>query len=207
MTTTAESDKFRPRSSAGGLSDGMSAALARNWWAVMLRGVLGILFGLVALFLPGATMLSLVLVFSAYMLVDGGLVILAAVRAARRRDRWGILVLEGVINLVAGVLAFLWPGLTVVAFVLLVACWAVISGALILAAGFRLKTTHGRWWLIVGGVASVIYGVLLILAPLIGALVLTWWLGAYAIVFGISLLVLGFKLRSRRGDPLPVAAA
>jgi uncharacterized membrane protein HdeD (DUF308 family) len=186
-------------------SEEMSAALAQNWWAIALRAALAIIFGLIALFVPAATMLSLVLLFSAYMLVDGVFAIVAAVRAARQRERWGLLVLEGVVDIVAGVVAFLWPGITVIAFVLIVAAWAIVSGGLMLGAAFRLKIDYGRWWLALGGVASVVYGALLIVAPLIGALVITWWLGAYAIVFGVALLVLAFKLRSRRDDPIRTA--
>jgi uncharacterized membrane protein HdeD (DUF308 family) len=178
----------------------MCAVLAKNWWALALRGVLGILFGLIALFLPGATMLSLALLFSAYMLVDGVFAIISAVRAARAHERWGLLLLEGILNIVVGVIAFLWPASAVLAFVLLVAAWALLSGALMLAAAFRLKEDHGRWWLALGGIVSIVYGGLLVVAPLIGALVLTWWLGAYALVFGIALLVLAFKLRARRDD-------
>ena len=95
----------------------------RNWWAVALRGVFGILFGLIALFAPGPTILSLVLLFSAYMLVDGVFGIVAAVRAARRHERWGLLLLEGLANIATGAIAFLWPGITVIAFVLLMAAW------------------------------------------------------------------------------------
>ena len=88
--------------------------LAQNWWAFAIRGVLGIIFGLVAIFLPGVTMLSLVLVFSAYAFVDGTFAIIASVRAARRHERWGFLVLEGIVNIIAAALAFLWPAITVV---------------------------------------------------------------------------------------------
>jgi uncharacterized membrane protein HdeD (DUF308 family) len=88
--------------------------------------------------------------------------------------------------------------LTVIAYVLLVAAWAIVTGVLMFAAAFRLNRNHGRWWLLLGGVASVIYGVLLIAAPLLGALVLTWWFGAYALVFGVMLLILAFRLRAQR---------
>jgi uncharacterized membrane protein HdeD (DUF308 family) len=162
--------------------------------------VFAILFGLVALFFPGPTMLSLVLVFSAYMLVDGIFAIVSAVRAARKNDRWGMLALQGLVSIATGILAAMWPGLTVLAFVLLTAAWAMVSGALMLASAFRLNRRHGRWWLGLGGVLSMIFGVLLVAAPLIGAVVLTWWIGAYAFVFGIVLLVLAFKLRARRND-------
>jgi uncharacterized membrane protein HdeD (DUF308 family) len=92
----------------------------------------------------------------------------------------------------------LWPGITVVAFVLLVAVWALASGGLMFAAAFELPINHGRWWLVLGGLASIIYGVLLLGAPLLGALVLTWWIGAYAVLFGVMLLILAFRLRSLR---------
>jgi uncharacterized membrane protein HdeD (DUF308 family) len=150
--------------------------------------------------LPAATMLALVLVFAAYMLVDGVFAIMAAVRAAREHERWGLLVLEGVAGIVAGVIAVLWPGITVLAFVLLVAAWAIVSGGLMLVAGYRLNIEHGRWWLVLAGALSVAYGALLAVAPMIGALVLTWWFGAYALLFGVALLVLAFRLKARNDE-------
>jgi len=182
---------------AGPEYDLLIAMLARNWWATGIRGVVGILFGLVALFLPGATMLSLVLLFAAYIFVDGVFGIVSAVRAARAHERWGLLVLEGLVDIAVAAIAVLWPGITVVAFVFLVAFWAILTGVLELAAAFRLEFIDGRGWLIFGGVVSVLYGALLIVAPMIGAVVLTWWLGAYALVFGVCLVVLAFKLRAR----------
>jgi len=189
----------------------MIALLAQNWWAIGIRGVLGILFGLIALFLPGATMLSLVLVFAAYAFVDGVVGIVSAVRAARQHERWGFLVLEGLVNIAAAAVAVLWPGITVVVFVFLVAFWAIFTGILELAAAFRLQFIDGRGWLIFGGIVSVLYGALLIVAPMIGAVVLTWWLGAYALIFGVALVVLAFRLRARlnkhqHGSPARTAA-
>jgi uncharacterized membrane protein HdeD (DUF308 family) len=134
------------------------------------------------------------------MLVDGGLAIYSAIKAAQNGDRWGLLILEGIVDIAAGVVAFLWPGITAVAFVLLIAVWALVSGALMLVAAFRLNIDHGRWWLALGGIASIIFGVVLLIAPVVGAVVLTWWLGAYALVFGVSLLILAFRLRSRAGS-------
>jgi uncharacterized membrane protein HdeD (DUF308 family) len=188
----------------------MSEALARNWWAIALRGALAIVFGLVTFIFPGATMLSLVLFFAAYALVDGVFAIVAAVRSARSHERWRLFVLEGIVDIVAGVIALLWPGLTILTFVLVVAAWAIVSGVLMSVAAFRLQLDHGRWWLVLGGVASIVYGLLLIAAPLIGALVLTWWLGAYALVFGVLLLILAVRLRARRNtaahDGMPQGA-
>src|SRR3979411_2213613 len=163
-------------------SNTAAETLGRNWWLFTLRGVLAILFGLLALIFPGPTMLSLVIFFSAYMLVDGVFGIISAVRAIRRKeDRWGLLIFEGLLNIATGIAAFLWPGLTVIAFVWLIAAWAIVTGALMTAAGSRLNIDHGRWWLVLGGLLSLAYGVLLIITPLIGAIVLTWWLGAYAL--------------------------
>jgi uncharacterized membrane protein HdeD (DUF308 family) len=133
--------------------------------------------------------------------------IVAAVRAARRHDRWGWLTFEGILSIVTGVIAALWPRLTLVIFVLIVAAWAVVSGTLMFAAAFNLDTQHGRWWLALGGLISIAFGVLLIVAPLLGALVLTWWLGAYALAFGIVLVILAFRLRSGRSDRSDSAVA
>jgi uncharacterized membrane protein HdeD (DUF308 family) len=180
--------------------ESMSAVLARNWWALALRGVLAILFGLVALFATGPTILSLVLLFSAYMLVDGIFGIVAGARAAGRGQRWAWLVLEGLANIAIAAIAFLWPGLTVLAFVLMLAAWSLVTGVMMVVAAFKLDPAYGRGWLIFSGIVSVLFGIALVVAPMIGAVVLTWWLGAYAIVFGIGLLVLALKLRSHKDD-------
>lgn len=187
-------------------SDSAARTLVQNWWLFTLRGILGIIFGLVALIFPGPTMLSLVIVFSAYMLVDGVVGIISAVRAIRKKDRWGLLLFEGLLNIAVGIVALLWPGLTVIAFVLLIAAWAIVSGALMTAAGFRLNVPQGRWWLVLGGLLSLAYGALLVAVPLIGAIVLTWWMGAYALAFGVALVVFSFKLRSRQQRVTAVSA-
>jgi uncharacterized membrane protein HdeD (DUF308 family) len=180
------------------LSDMMSACLARNWWAMLLRGLLAVALGVLTLAMPAVSLASLVLVFAAYMFADGVLGIISAIRAARRQERWGWLVLEGLLDIAAGVAAFVWPGLTIIVFVALVAAWAIISGGAMLGATYRLNRQHGRWLMGLAGILSVIWGVLLIIAPIGGALVLTLWIGAYALVFGITLVILSFRLRSRR---------
>jgi uncharacterized membrane protein HdeD (DUF308 family) len=191
MTATHFVGEFSPR------REMLAALLARNWWAIGLRGAFAIVFGLIALFLPGATMLSLALVFAVYALADGVFGVVSALRAGQSGQRWGLLAFEGLVNIGVGVIAVLWPGITVVAFVLLVAIWAVTTGALELAAAFRLGTGDGRWWLVIGGLVSLLYGALLFVAPLLGAVVLTWWLGAYALIFGVSLVVLAFQLKAK----------
>jgi uncharacterized membrane protein HdeD (DUF308 family) len=187
-------------------SRAMSDLLARNWWAVLLRGVAAILFGLFALFLPGVTLASLVLVFAAYMLADGVLTIIGAIRAARRQERWALLVLEGIVDLVAGAVAFALPGAALLVFVALASVWALISGALMFASAFRLNREHGKIWLFIGGAASVIWGALMLAFPAHALLVLTWWIGAYAFIFGVSLLILSFSLRHRQTHPMAGAA-
>lgn len=189
-----------------GANEAMSALLAQNWWAIALRGVFSIVFGAIALLLPGVAIASLVLVFAAYMLVDGVFAIIAAVRAARRHERWGLLILEGIVDFIAGAIALVWPVITILSFVLLMAAWAIVSGGLLLAAAFRLHIAHGRWLMALGGIVSVVWGILLVFSPFIGAIVITWWLGAYALVFGGALLALAFRLRSRR-QALPPAGA
>lgn len=179
----------------------MNAVLARNWWIVLLRGIAAILFGLVTLYWPGITMLSLVTLFAAYMLVDGAFAIASAIRAARRRERWIFLVLNGIVNIAAGVVALLWPGITVLAFVMIIAASSILSGAFMIVSAFRLNTDHGRIWLLLGGLVSLAFGVLLVLAPLAGALVLTWWIGAYALFFGCFLVILSVRLRAKNNEP------
>jgi uncharacterized membrane protein HdeD (DUF308 family) len=178
--------------------DAMSEVLAESWWAVGLRGILGILFGLICLLTPGLAVEVFVILFAAYMLVDGVFAIIAGVKAARNGERWGLLILEGIVDLAAGLVAVLWPAITLVALIWIIAIWAVVTGALMLSAAFTLNLDHGRWWLALGGIASIIFGILLVIEPLIGAVVLTMWIGAYAIVFGIFLLILAFQLHSKQ---------
>ncbi len=180
--------------------DALSEVLADNWWAVGLRGVIGILFGLICLFTPGVAVSVFVIMFAAYMLVDGAFAIAAGIKAARNGERWGHFIFEGLVDIAAGVIAFLLPAPALVALIWLIAIWALVSGALMLWAAFTLNADHGRWWLALGGISSLVFGVLLFLQPLIGAIVLTLWVGAYALVFGIVLLVLAFQLRSRKTE-------
>jgi uncharacterized membrane protein HdeD (DUF308 family) len=180
--------------------DVLSEVLADSWWAVGLRGLLGIAFGLICLLVPAAAILALILLFAAYMFVDGVLAIASGIKAARNGERWGLLILEGIVDIAAGAVAFLWPAITAVAFVILIAVWAIISGALMLGAAFSLNLDHGRWWLALGGIASIIFGIVLLIAPVVGAVVLTWWLGAYALVFGVLLLILAFQLHTRKEE-------
>jgi uncharacterized membrane protein HdeD (DUF308 family) len=180
----------------------MHRILEDNWWVIALRGILGILFGLIALFFPGVTILSLVLLFSAYMLVDGAFSIAGVIRYGQRNERWGWMLLNGILSILTAVVAFLWPGLTAVVFVLILAAWSIVSGVLMLTAAYRMKSgARARGWLIFSGIVSLLFGALLVLSPLMGAVVLTWWLGAYVLVSSVIMLVLAFAVRSRTSRP------
>lgn len=198
-TATVGGGDFGMGGGESGPAEGLSRIrlLRQNWWLLALRGALGVVFGLVALMMPAAAMLSLAIVFGAYLAADGILGIVAAVKAARREDRWGLLLAEGVVNIIVGILALVFPVGAVLAFVFMTSAWALITGVLMIAAAVKLDAAHGRWWLALSGVASVVFGVLLAISPLLGAVVLTWWLGTYGIVFGVMLLVLAFRLRAR----------
>jgi uncharacterized membrane protein HdeD (DUF308 family) len=181
--------------------DAMNATLARHWWAIVLRGVVAVVFGVVALAAPGAGLLSLAFFFGIYLLVDGIIGLVSSARAVMAHGHWGALLAEAVLNLLMGLIALFVPAAAVLGFVALMAAWALISGGLMIAAAVKLHASHGRWWLGLGGVASMIWGVLLVLAPMIGAVVLTWWLGIYAIVFGIALFICGCRLRGQTSGP------
>ena len=173
-------------------------SLTRNWWAVALRGLAGILFGIITFVSPGISLAALVLLFGAYAFADGVLSIVSAVRR-RGADRWWLLLLQGIVGIGAGVVTLLWPGITAIALLFVIAAWALVGGAFQVAAAIRLrKVITGEWLLALGGVLSIAFGVLLVLFPGPGALALVIWIGAYAFVFGILLLVLGFKLRGLR---------
>jgi uncharacterized membrane protein HdeD (DUF308 family) len=185
----------------------MCEQLARNWWALALRGVFGIIFGIIALALPGITIAALILWFAAYMTVDGIFAIVAGVRAALRHQRWGALILEGIVGLVAAAIALLAPIATLLAFVWLTAAWAIVSGVLLLSAVSRLHRTHGKWLMALSAVVSILWGFLLIVAPIPGAVAMTWLLGAYALIFGVAMLVLAFRLRRHATAPPGTTAA
>ncbi len=179
----------------------MMEVLARNWWALALRGLFAVLFGLLAFAWPGVTLAALVILFGAYALVDGIFALIAAVRAAEAHERWWLFVIEGLAGIAAGLLTFMWPGITALVLLYLIAWWAVITGVLEIAAAIRLrKEISGEWALVLGGVASVIFGFLLLLRPGVGALAVVWLIGIYALLFGALLLTLAFRLRGHSGQ-------
>jgi uncharacterized membrane protein HdeD (DUF308 family) len=170
--------------------------LARHWWALALRGVFAVLFGLLTFLIPGITLLTLVLLFGAYAILDGIFDIISAVRAPGRH--WP-LVLEGVVGIIIGILTFIWPGITTMVLLYLIAFWAIFTGILEIVAGIRLREViANEWLLILMGVLSVLFGFLILIFPGAGALAIIIWIGAYALLFGIMLIALAFLLRRFR---------
>jgi uncharacterized membrane protein HdeD (DUF308 family) len=172
--------------------------LARNWWALVLRGLAAILFGILAFAWPGITLFVLVLFFGAYMLVDGIFAIVAAVRAAGEEDRWWLLLIQGTLGVLAGLVAIFWPGLTALALMYFIAAWAIVTGIMEIVAAIRLRREiEGEWALALSGALSVLFGVLLVVLPApAGLLSLVWLIGAYAVATGVLLLILAFRVRS-----------
>ena len=171
----------------------MLNTLAANWWALALRGLVAVLFGLLTFFLPGITLVTLVLLFGAYALVDGVFNVIAFFRVASHQ--WALLI-EGVIGMIAGVLTFAWPAITAIVLLYVIAFWAILTGIFEIVAGIRLrKVVTNEWLLLVLGVLSFLFGLLILFAPGAGALAIVLWIGAYALVFGIFLLALAFRLR------------
>jgi uncharacterized membrane protein HdeD (DUF308 family) len=175
----------------------MAMTLSSRWWAVALRGVAAILFGVITFVDPGVSLLALVILFGSWAIVDGSFNIASALRGRRDEKPWGALLLEGVAGIAAGVLAIMWPGITALVLLWLIATWAIVTGVAEIVAAIRLrKSVRGEWLLALAGVLSIAFGVLLFLRPGAGALAITLWIGAYAIVFGALMLALSFRLRA-----------
>ena len=175
----------------------MLASLSRYWWLLVLRGVVAILFGILAFVWPGLTIGALVLLFGIYALIDGIGSIITGVAHRHGSDRWWLL-LEGVASIAFGLLTFFWPGITAIFLLLLIAGWAVVTGIFEIAAAIRLrKEIEGEWLLGLAGLLSILLGIFMFVQPGAGALALIWVIGSYAILFGLVLIVLGFRVRGR----------
>jgi uncharacterized membrane protein HdeD (DUF308 family) len=173
----------------------MLHALARNWWLILLRGVCAILFGVLTFVWPGISLVTLVLLFGAYAFVDGVFALIAAIKGGTPAPRWW-LALVGVIGIVAGLVTILLPGMTAIWLVLFIAGWMIATGVMQIVGAIRLRNEiDNEWWLVAAGAVSVIVGLVIAVAPGAGALGLLWAIGAYAIVFGVTLVGLAFRLR------------
>jgi uncharacterized membrane protein HdeD (DUF308 family) len=170
--------------------------LARWWWTFILRGVLAIAFGVVAFVSPPATIAALVLLFGAWALVDGVFHIAGAIQDRSRNRSWWLAVLEGVVSIIAGVLALAFPAFAALSLLLIISAWSIVTGVVEVVMAIRLREQiTGELWLAIAGILSIVFGVLLFLFPTSGAITIVWIIGAFAIVFGISMIALGWRLR------------
>lgn len=194
----------RPFSTNASKEDTMRIALVdlevlvRNWWVVLLRGLAGMLFGIMTFVAPGLSLAALVLLFGAYAFADGVLAIVAAVRRrAAAGTSWWMLVVQGIAGMAAGAATLLWPGITALVLLYLIAGWALVTGVFEVVAAIRLRQvlTH-EWLLALSGLASIGLGILLMVYPGAGALAVVLWIGAYALVSGALLFALAIKLRA-----------
>jgi uncharacterized membrane protein HdeD (DUF308 family) len=171
-----------------------------NWWLLALRGLIAVVFGVLAFLWPGATLLTLVWFFGAFALVNGILSLVLAAKTPKGYPRVGSLILGGLLGILAGFLAFVMPGITALGLLILIAAWAIATGAMELVAAVRLrKIITNEWLLVLAAIASVAFGVILLLQPAAGALALIWLIGAWALVFGILLIILAFRMRNLKG--------
>ncbi len=180
------------------LGQRLVTAMARYWWVFVLRGVLSILVGIAAFVWPGITLLVLVYLFAAWVLIDGVLSLIAALTGRdvpMGQNRW-LMGLLGVLSIVAAIVAFFWPQITAVILALLISAWAIVTGVTQIVAAIQLRREiDNEWWLVLAGAASVVFGVLIFLFPLNGLLTIVWLIALYAIVFGVLLIGLGWRLR------------
>jgi uncharacterized membrane protein HdeD (DUF308 family) len=172
-------------------------SIIRNWWLVALRGVVALIFGVLTIFRPGVTLAALILLFGAYAIVNGIFTVVVAIAHHRGEPHWVSLLVSGVLSVALGIVAFVMPRLTALSLLYIIAAWAIVTGVSEVATAIRLRRMiTGEWLLVIAGVLSVLFGVFLVLFPGAGALAVTLWIGTYAVMLGILLIALAFRLRS-----------
>lgn len=178
-----------------------SKVASRIWWSLAIRGVLAILFGIVAFVYTGQTLLALVFVFGVFAVLSGIASIVAAVRSGEAHQRWGWLAASGLLSIAAGIVAFVWPGLTALAIVYLIGAWAIVTGVFEIAYALALPDTLAHPWLAaLSGVLSVVFGIVLAVWPISGAVTLTWLVGIYAVLYGATMLYYAYRLQALRHE-------
>ncbi|HJP71783.1 MAG TPA: HdeD family acid-resistance protein [Candidatus Limnocylindria bacterium] len=173
-----------------------TVALARWWWTFIIRGLLAIAFGVLAFFAPGLGIAVLVGLFAAWALIDGVANLITGFGSRNRDKSWWLEILEGVVSIIAGIIALAFPVLAAEILVIIIAAWAIVTGIFEIIAAFRLREQiKGEFWLGLAGLASILFGVILFVFPGVGALSLVWLIGSFALVFGVFLVILGWRLR------------
>lgn len=180
----------------------LARQFANYWWLFLVRGLMAVIFGVIALVWPGITVLALVTLFGAYVIVDGFFSFVQAFRV-EGRVRWS-LVAWGLISVAAGIAVLLWPGITALVLIYMIGFWAILTGfvEIMAAVAFRKEMTN-EWALALGGVLSIAVGAFMVIAPGSGAVALVWLIGAYAIAFGIMLVMAGLTLRRWPAEAAP----
>jgi len=172
----------------------------KHWWQVALRGFIALIFGILLLAWPGLSLLVFAFIFGAYAFVDGIFTLVAAAnyKAGAGKRTW--LFVRGICGIVAGLITFLWPAITELVLVFLIGAWALVTGIMELNFAFRsVEETGAKWLFAVSGILSIVLGVLLLIRPIAAMLAVIWIIGAYAVIAGILLIILGFRLRSAKG--------
>jgi uncharacterized membrane protein HdeD (DUF308 family) len=183
----------------------MIRTLTRNWWIFIIRGLFAIIFGVLALMWPELTLFALVWLFGAYVLADGVFQVYSAISRREDFDRWWLILLEGLFGIVFGVLTFAWPGITGLVLLILIAAWAFLTGMLEISAAIQLrKEIENEWLLAFSGVISIMLGVLMMIWPAASAVALAFMIGIYAILFGATLILLGFRLKNMNPESNPL---
>ncbi len=191
----------------------MNETLLKHWWLLALRGAIAMLFGVLALVWPGVTLVSLAALFAAFALVGGAVWTFAAINNRRTDDQWWFMLILGLASMAAGVIAMLFPDITLLLLILLMGANALVTGVMDIVVAIRIrKFIHGEWLLVLGGAASIVFGLVVLLFPLgAGAVALAWMIGIYAILVGALLLILSFRVRTwsriHAGRSSPAAGA
>ena len=169
---------------------------AHNWWMLLLRGALALVFGLLCMAYPGVTLTVMKIMFGAYALLDGTLALASSIYTAKGRPRWRSTLLEGTAGIFLGRLILIWTDITAFGLLYLIGVWAIITGIFEITAALRLRRHFtNEWLLIMSGAASVIFGLLILVIPRAGVLAVVWWIGTYAIFFGMAVVALALRLR------------
>ena len=169
----------------------------RYWWMLLIRGVVAVLFGLAAIVWPGLTALVLVYLFGAFAFVDGIVAVVVSLQERAIVPRWWVLLIEGIVGILIGVLTFFSPIVTALILLYLIATWAILTGILEIAAAFSMRRALVlEWTLAIAGILSILLGILLAIQPVSGILAVVWIIGVYAIVFGVLLIIRAFQFRS-----------
>lgn len=175
----------------------LAAMFFRNWWVLLLRGLAAIAFGVVVWLQPGISLTALVWVFAIYSLMDGIFSVWIAIAERKDREYWWLLLLQGLLGIAVGIIAFLAPAITALVLLFFIAIRAIVIGVLEIVIAMHLrKVVKGEWMLVLGGLLSIVFGGILIANPSVGVLAVLWLIAAYAIAFGLLLVILAFKARS-----------